>query len=157
MILHIILHSLLKCCINCNLLKCCINCNCCFDCAVRLVGKLEDGTVFVKKGHDGEEPFEFKTDEEQVIEGLDITVVNMKKGEVALARIPPEHAFGSAETKQDLAVVPPNSTVFYEVELISFEKVCLKFLDLACLALLIFLIATCLHLCLLCRTKNHGI
>jgi len=89
---------------------------------VRLVGKLEDGTVFVKKGHDGEEPFEFKTDEEQVIEGLDITVVSMKKGEVALARIPPEHAFGSAETKQDLAVVPPNSTVFYEVELISFEK-----------------------------------
>ena len=124
---------------------------------MRLVGKLEDGTVFVKKGHDGEEPFEFKTDEEQVIEGLDITVVNMKKGEVALARIPPEHAFGSAETKQDLAVVPPNSTVFYEVELVSFEKVCLKFLDLACLALLIFLIATCLHLCLLCRTKNHGI
>jgi len=89
---------------------------------VRLIGKLEDGTIFVKKGHDGEEPFEFKTDEEQVIEGLDITVVNMKKGEVALARIPPEHAFGSAETKQDLAVVPPNSTVFYEVELVSFEK-----------------------------------
>jgi len=86
--------------------------------------------VFVKKGHDGEEPFEFKTDEEQVIEGLDTTVVSMKKGEVALARIPPEHAFGSAETKQDLAVVPPNSTVFYEVELVSFEKVCLKFLDL---------------------------
>nr|CAB3484222.1 unnamed protein product [Digitaria exilis] len=89
---------------------------------VRLIGKLEDGIVFVKKGHDGEEPFEFKTDEEQVIEGLDITVVNMKKGEVALARIPPEYAFGSAETKQDLAVVPPNSTVFYEVELVSFEK-----------------------------------
>lgn len=31
--------------------------------AVKLIGKLEDGTVFVKKGHDGEEPFEFKTDE----------------------------------------------------------------------------------------------
>lgn len=30
---------------------------------VKLIGKLEDGTVFVKKGHDGEEPFEFKTDE----------------------------------------------------------------------------------------------
>ncbi|CAN6242106.1 unnamed protein product [Urochloa humidicola] len=89
---------------------------------VRLIGKLEDGTIFVKKGHDGEEPFEFKTDEEQVIEGLDTTVVNMKKGEVALATIPPEQAFGSAETKQDLAVVPPNSTVFYEVELVSFEK-----------------------------------
>lgn len=91
--------------------------------AVRLVGKLEDGTVFVKKGHDGDEPFEFKTDEEQVIEGLDRTVVTMKKGEVVLVRIPPEQAFGSNETKLDLAVVPPNSTVFYEVELVSFEKV----------------------------------
>lgn len=91
--------------------------------AVRLVGKLEDGTVFTKKGHEGDEPFEFKTDEEQVIEGLDITVVTMKKGEVALARIPPERAFGSTETKLDLAVVPANSRVYYEVELVSFEKV----------------------------------
>ncbi|KAM3386515.1 hypothetical protein ACQJBY_009846 [Aegilops geniculata] len=89
---------------------------------VRLIGKLDDGTVFTKKGHEGDEPFEFKTDEEQVIEGLDTTVLTMKKGEVASARIPPEHAFGSTETKLDLAVVPPNSTVFYEVELVSFEK-----------------------------------
>ncbi|KAM0822527.1 hypothetical protein ACQ4PT_071441 [Festuca glaucescens] len=89
---------------------------------VRLVGKLEDGTVFTKKGHEGDEPFEFKTDEEQVIDGLDKTVITMKKGEVALARIPPELAFGSAETKGDLGVVPPSSTVLYEVELVSFDK-----------------------------------
>ncbi|KAI3421452.1 AP2/ERF domain-containing protein [Psidium guajava] len=38
---------------------------------VKLIGKLQDGTVFVKKGHDdSEELFEFKTDEEQVIDGL---------------------------------------------------------------------------------------
>jgi FK506-binding protein 4/5 len=91
--------------------------------AVRLIGKLEDGTVFAKKGHEGDEPFEFKTDEEQAIDGLDRTVITMKKGEIALARIPPELAFGSAETKHELVVVPPNSTVFYEVELVSFEKV----------------------------------
>jgi len=30
---------------------------------VRLSGKLEDGTIFVKKGHDDEPPFEFKVDE----------------------------------------------------------------------------------------------
>ncbi|KAJ1696961.1 hypothetical protein LUZ63_005473 [Rhynchospora breviuscula] len=89
---------------------------------VKLVGKLEDGTVFVKKGHDGDEPLEFKTDEEQVIEGLDRAVVTMKKGEVALVTIPPEHAFGSRESKQDLAVVPLNSIVYYEVELVSFDK-----------------------------------
>lgn len=31
--------------------------------AVKLIGKLEDGTVFCKKGHDEEELFEFRTDE----------------------------------------------------------------------------------------------
>lgn len=95
------------------------------DCAtvrVKLIGKLEDGTMFVKKGHDGEEPFEFKTDEEQVIEGLDKAVLSMKKGEVALVTIPPDHAFGSDETKQVLAMVPANSTVYYELELVSFDK-----------------------------------
>ncbi|CAL5005125.1 unnamed protein product [Urochloa decumbens] len=88
---------------------------------VKIMGKLQDGTVFTKKGHD-EEPFEFKTDEEEVINGLDRAVLNMKKGEVALVTIPPEYAFGSTESKQDLAVVPPNSTVIYEVEVVSFVK-----------------------------------
>lgn len=90
---------------------------------VKLIGKLQDGKVFVKKGHDDtEELFEFKTDEEQVIDGLDRAVMNMKKGEVALLTVAPEYAFGSFESKQDLAVVPPNSTVYYEVELVSFVK-----------------------------------
>lgn len=88
---------------------------------VKIIGKLLDGAVFTKKGHD-EELFKFKTDEEEVIAGLDRAVLNMKKGEVALVTIPPEYAFGSTESKQDLAVVPPNSTVIYEVELISFVK-----------------------------------
>ncbi|KAK4376187.1 hypothetical protein RND71_006864 [Anisodus tanguticus] len=92
---------------------------------LKLVGKLPDGTIFTKKGHDGENEdnlFEFKTDEEQVIDGLDRAVMTMKKGEVALLIIAPEYAFGSSESKQDLAVVPPNSTVHYEVELVSFVK-----------------------------------
>lgn len=89
---------------------------------VKITGKLQDGTVFLKKGHDEQEPFEFKTDEEAVIEGLDRAVLNMKKGEVALVTIPPEYAYGSTESKQDLAIVPPNSTVIYEVELVSFVK-----------------------------------
>lgn len=95
------------------------------DCAivrVKLIGKLEDGTLFVKNGHDGEEPFEFKTDEDQVIEGLDKAVLSMKKGEVALVTIPPHHAFGTNEINLDLATVPPNASVYYEVELVSFDK-----------------------------------
>ncbi|KAK3182799.1 hypothetical protein Dsin_030085 [Dipteronia sinensis] len=90
---------------------------------VKLIGKLENGMVFIKKGHgEGEELFEFKTDEEQVIDGLDRAVMSMKKNEVALLTIAPEYAFGSSESQQELAVVPPDSTVYYEVELVSFEK-----------------------------------
>ncbi|XP_004149324.1 peptidyl-prolyl cis-trans isomerase FKBP62 [Cucumis sativus] len=90
---------------------------------VKLIGKLGDGKIFLRKGHeDGEEPYEFKTDEEQVIDGLDKAVVTMKKGEIALLTIAPEYAFGSSESQQDLAVVPPNSTVYYEVELVAFDK-----------------------------------
>ncbi|MCD7464916.1 Peptidyl-prolyl cis-trans isomerase fkbp65 [Datura stramonium] len=89
---------------------------------VKLMGKLQDGTVFVKKGHDEEEPFEFKIDEEQVIDGLDRAVKTMKKGEISLITIQPEYAFGVSESPQELAVVPANSIVYYEVEMISFEK-----------------------------------
>ncbi|WJX91852.1 70 kDa peptidyl-prolyl isomerase [Trifolium repens] len=91
---------------------------------LKLIGKLQDGTVFLKKGHgdDHSDLFEFKTDEEQVIDGLDRAVITMKKGEVALLTIAPEYAFGSSESQQELAVVPPNSTVHYEVELVSFVK-----------------------------------
>ncbi|KAJ3681216.1 hypothetical protein LUZ60_015705 [Juncus effusus] len=88
---------------------------------VKLIGKLENGTIFTKKGHEGQE-FEFKTDEEEVVAGLDKAVMSMKKGEIAQITIPPLHAFGSSESKQDLAVVPPDSTVIYEVELVSFVK-----------------------------------
>ncbi|KAJ0876454.1 putative peptidylprolyl isomerase [Helianthus annuus] len=88
---------------------------------VKLIGKLQDGTVFLKKGYD-EVPFEFKIDEEQVIDGLDRGVKTMKKGEVSLLTIHPEYAFGSTESHQEFATVPANSTVCYDVELISFEK-----------------------------------
>ena len=59
----------------------------------------------------------------QVIEGFDRAVVTMKKGGVALLTIAPEYAFGSSESQQELVVVPPNSTVYYEVEMVSFDKV----------------------------------
>ncbi|KAI3743138.1 hypothetical protein L1987_60841 [Smallanthus sonchifolius] len=88
---------------------------------VKLIGKLQDGTVFVKKGSD-EVPFEFKIDEEQVIDGLDRGVKTMKKGEVSVLTIHPEYAFGSTESHQESSTVPANSTVYYDVELISFEK-----------------------------------
>ncbi|CAL5416865.1 unnamed protein product [Camellia sinensis] len=88
---------------------------------VKLIGKLQDGPVFLKKGHD-EEPFEFKIDEEQVIDGLDKAVKTMKKGEIALVTIHPDYAFGSSASHHELAVIPANSTVYYEIEMVSFVK-----------------------------------
>lgn len=87
---------------------------------VKYTGKLEDGTVFEKKGSD-EEPFEFMTGEEQVVDGLDRAVMSMKKGEVALVTVAPEYGY-ETEIKTDLAVVPPKSTLIYEVEMVSFIK-----------------------------------
>lgn len=64
-----------------------------------------------------------KFETEQVIDGLDKAVLTMKKGEVALLIIAPEYAFHSSQSQQELAVIPPNSTVYYVVELVSYEKV----------------------------------
>ncbi|KAL8143872.1 hypothetical protein V2J09_016904 [Rumex salicifolius] len=90
--------------------------------AVKLIGKLGNGRVFVKKGHDGHELFEFKIDEEQVTEGLDKAILTMTKSELALLTISPNYAFGSSESRQELEIVLANSTVHYEIELVSFEK-----------------------------------
>ncbi|KAJ0605468.1 putative peptidylprolyl isomerase [Helianthus annuus] len=49
--------------------------------------------------------------------------MTMKKGEVAILTIAPEYAFGYTESKQELAVIPANCSVIYEIELNSFIKV----------------------------------
>ncbi|KAK5841148.1 hypothetical protein PVK06_010057 [Gossypium arboreum] len=105
---------------------------------VKLIGKLEDGMIFVKKGkrvmmrgHLSSKLMKSLYEvvlnwmtfvAGQVIDGLEKTVKTMKKGEHALITIQPEYAFGSSESQQELAVIPANSTVNYEVELVSFVK-----------------------------------
>ncbi|GLJ43337.1 hypothetical protein SUGI_0900200 [Cryptomeria japonica] len=89
---------------------------------IRYIAKLQDGTVFEQKGSEGEDSFQFIIGEEQVISGLDKAVAKMKKGEVALITIYPEYGFGNVDIQRDLAVVPPNSTLIYEVEMVSFRK-----------------------------------
>ncbi|XP_048436066.1 70 kDa peptidyl-prolyl isomerase isoform X2 [Pyrus x bretschneideri] len=89
---------------------------------VSYIARLEDGTVFDKRGVDGEQPLEFIIDEEQVIAGLDRAVATMKKGELAILTIHPDFGFGSVEVRRDLAVVPPCSNVFFEVEMLDFIR-----------------------------------
>ncbi|KAK9057909.1 hypothetical protein SSX86_022748 [Deinandra increscens subsp. villosa] len=81
----------------------------------------------LKEGEGYERPNEGAVVQEQVIDGLDRAVVTMKKGVVppnstVIYDIAPEYAFGSTESRQELAVVPPNSTVTYDIELVSFVK-----------------------------------
>ncbi|KAJ8453327.1 hypothetical protein Cgig2_008211 [Carnegiea gigantea] len=95
------------------------------------IAKLENGTIFEKRGFDGEASLEFVTDEggflsllsvEQVILGLDRAAMTMKKGEQALLTIRPNYGFGELEVKRDFATVPPSSTLVYEVEMVDFVK-----------------------------------
>ncbi|KAL6215387.1 hypothetical protein ACLB2K_014818 [Fragaria x ananassa] len=89
---------------------------------VSYIARLEDGTVFEKRGVDGSQPLEFITDEEQVIAGFDRAVSTMKKGEQAILIIHPDFGFGSVEVRRDLAVVPPSSSIVFEVEMLDFIK-----------------------------------
>ncbi|KAL1823273.1 hypothetical protein ACET3Z_010051 [Daucus carota] len=89
---------------------------------VRYKAMLKDGSIFEKKGYDGEEKLQFITGEEQVITGLDRAATTMRKGEHAMITIDPEYGFGSVEVRRDLAAVPSYSTLSYEVEMLNFVK-----------------------------------
>ncbi|XP_071710598.1 70 kDa peptidyl-prolyl isomerase-like isoform X3 [Rutidosis leptorrhynchoides] len=89
---------------------------------IRYRAMLEDGTVYERKGYDGESSLNFITDEEQVITGLDRAVATMKKGEQAIVTINHEYGYGNEEVKCDLSVIPPFSSLIYEVEMIDFVK-----------------------------------
>lgn len=80
---------------------------------IHYTGWLEDGTVFdssVKRGV----PFETRIGVGQVIAGWDMGVIGMKKGSKRKLTIPPELAYG----ENAVSIIPPNSTLIFEVELI---------------------------------------
>ncbi|OIT29292.1 PREDICTED: peptidyl-prolyl cis-trans isomerase FKBP62-like [Nicotiana attenuata] len=89
---------------------------------IRYTAKLEDGTLLEKRGFDGVDALKYTTDEEHVVAGLDKAVTIMKKGEHAIVTVKPDYGFGSTEVKRDLAMVPPCSTIVFEVEMLEFTK-----------------------------------
>lgn len=95
---------------------------------VRLIGKLQDGTIFDRRGHDGQEPAVFSRDKEtdcaeKFVAGLKEALMTMVEGDIASVTIPPQHAFGTVGSNEyQLAVVPPDSVITYEIELLSVEK-----------------------------------
>lgn len=83
---------------------------------VNYSGTLIDGTKF-DSSYDRNEPFAFNLGAGEVIAGWDQGVVGMKVGGKRKLVIPPSLGYGSA----DLGVIPPNSTLVFEVELLKVE------------------------------------
>ncbi len=78
-------------------------------------GMLLDGTVFDQSALSGG-PFSFTIGKGEVIDGWDIVVSTMQKGEKRLVIIPPELAYGTQSIGD---VIPPNSFLVFEIELVS--------------------------------------
>jgi len=79
-------------------------------------GMLMDETVFDSSVSRGV-PFSFNLGEGEVISGWDYAFLSMKKGEKRTIILPPNLAYGSQEVG---GVIPANSTLIFEVELVDF-------------------------------------
>ena len=84
---------------------------------VHYKGELLDGTVF-DSSFKRNEPIEFNLGVGQVIPGWDEGIALLNKGAKATFIIPSELAYGSAGAG---GVIPPNATLKFEVELVSFK------------------------------------
>ncbi len=83
--------------------------------AVHYRGTLEDGTEF-DNSYDRGEPITFALGRGRVIRGWDEGIALLKVGGKAKLIIPPDLAYGESGVE---GVIPPNSTLTFEVELIS--------------------------------------
>lgn len=81
-------------------------------------GTLEDGTVFDSSVNRGE-PFKFQVGVGKVIKAWDEGITQLKKGQKAKLTCPPDYAYGEKGAGD---VIPPNATLFFEVELIDFYQ-----------------------------------
>ena len=84
-------------------------------------GWLTDGTKFdSSKDRPGE--FSFNVGKEEVIKGWDEALLDMKEGERRKLIIPPDLAYGDKEIRGGDTVIPPNSTLIFEVKLVKIVK-----------------------------------
>lgn len=84
--------------------------------SVHYDGRLVDGTRFDSSRERGQ-AFVFRLGEGRVIRGWEIGIQGMKEGGTRRLTIPPEYAYGS----RDLGIIPPHSTLVFDVELLRIE------------------------------------
>lgn len=85
--------------------------------SIHYKGALENGTKF-DSSYDRGEPFETQIGVGQVIKGWDLGVVGMKVGGKRKMIIPPSLGYGS----QSVGGIPADSTLIFDVELVSIKK-----------------------------------
>ena len=83
--------------------------------SVNYTGWLTDGKKFDSSLDPGRSPFQFQLGGGQVIPGWEQGVTGMKVGGKRKLTIPPELGYGARGAG---SVIPPNSTLLFEVELL---------------------------------------
>jgi FKBP-type peptidyl-prolyl cis-trans isomerase len=81
---------------------------------VHYVGRLQNGSQF-ESSYDLNRPYTFRLGAGQVIAGWDQGIPGMKVGGKRRLTIPPSLAYGN----QQVGSIPPNSTLVFDVELLS--------------------------------------
>ncbi|KAK2588930.1 hypothetical protein KPH14_001785 [Odynerus spinipes] len=82
-------------------------------CTLKIIGKLEDGTIVEEH-----ENIVIQLGDVEVVQGLDLAIALMNVGEIAEVEVASRFAYGTLGKEPN---IPPNSTIWYTVELKSFE------------------------------------
>jgi FKBP-type peptidyl-prolyl cis-trans isomerase len=83
---------------------------------IHYLGTLENGQKF-DSSYDRGTPFKCRIGVGEVIDGWDMGVIGMKVGGKRKLTIPPGLAYGD----RAVGIIPPNSTLIFEVELLQTE------------------------------------
>ena len=82
------------------------------------IGTLENGIEF-DNSYKNNKPIQFQMGLRQVIPGLELGIIGIKKNGKRKFKIPPSLAYGQKGIKNK---IPPNSTLIFEIEILNIER-----------------------------------